>query len=436
MITLMEVSMKKALVFGGGGSKGSYEAGVCLALNELGYTFDLVTGCSIGALCGAIYVQGDSNKLASWISSFSQAAVSTTLFMFPNQYEHQDLRGQSAQPFYELFCKNGPSIQALIDKYQELFDFDKFMASSIDYACNAYNISQNKGVAFYKKEMEKETVLTQIFSSTAYFPAFNLVEMNGEFYADGGYEAAVPYALAQEMGAEQILAIDISEFEDKDPFEPDPQNQLIRPLLKLHYYLDFSAIDLQPQVQEGYLETLKYLNEAPGYLYTFYKEDFKLLEDIEHFCSILIQDAGETDILDRLHEGLEKIYLFFFGYIPRPLHNIYEKSYEVGRLIEMIGYICGIDMFQQYHFKDFMKQILVRMDYFNSDPNTLPKQDMAQFMELKGCRDMIVFFHSALLSYGLHLPEGFDRMKEKYLLPYYIAIAWIVLEKCRLLLDL
>ncbi|WP_304427839.1 patatin-like phospholipase family protein, partial [Dubosiella newyorkensis] len=34
----------KALVFGGGGSKGSYEVGVCQALNKLGYTFDLVTG--------------------------------------------------------------------------------------------------------------------------------------------------------------------------------------------------------------------------------------------------------------------------------------------------------------------------------------------------------------------------------------------------------
>ena len=94
----------KALVFGGGGSKGSYEVGVCQALNKLGYTFDLVTGVSIGALCGAIYVQQDSQKLVDWINTFQQKDVSESLFMFPNQYSSKDLKGQSADAFFDLFC--------------------------------------------------------------------------------------------------------------------------------------------------------------------------------------------------------------------------------------------------------------------------------------------------------------------------------------------
>ena len=105
-------------------------------------------------------------------------------------------------------------------------------------------------------------------------------------------------------------------------------------------------------------------------------------------------------------------------------------------MLEAIGCICGLGLFQQYHFKDFLKQILIHLENFNADPNTLPYQIEYRFMEMKGARDLIVFFHSAFLSYGLHLPEGFDKLKEKYLLPYYIAIAWIVLDKCRLLLDL
>ena len=35
--------MKRALVFGGGGSKGAYEIGVWKALDALGQTFDIVT---------------------------------------------------------------------------------------------------------------------------------------------------------------------------------------------------------------------------------------------------------------------------------------------------------------------------------------------------------------------------------------------------------
>ena len=49
--------MKRALVLGGGGSKGAYELGVWRALDELGISFDIVTGTSIGAMIGAMYVQ-------------------------------------------------------------------------------------------------------------------------------------------------------------------------------------------------------------------------------------------------------------------------------------------------------------------------------------------------------------------------------------------
>ena len=40
---------KRALVLGGGGSRGSYELGVVMALHELGVTYDMVIGTSIGA---------------------------------------------------------------------------------------------------------------------------------------------------------------------------------------------------------------------------------------------------------------------------------------------------------------------------------------------------------------------------------------------------
>ena len=41
---------KTALVLGGGGSRGAYEAGVWQALTELGIEIDIVTGTSVGAI--------------------------------------------------------------------------------------------------------------------------------------------------------------------------------------------------------------------------------------------------------------------------------------------------------------------------------------------------------------------------------------------------
>ena len=54
--------MKKALVLGGGGSKGAYEIGVWKALDELDQHFDIVCGTSIGAMIGVLYVQQEYDK--------------------------------------------------------------------------------------------------------------------------------------------------------------------------------------------------------------------------------------------------------------------------------------------------------------------------------------------------------------------------------------
>ena len=49
---------KTALVLSGGGSRGAYEIGVWKALKTLGIQIDMVMGTSVGAINGAMIVQG------------------------------------------------------------------------------------------------------------------------------------------------------------------------------------------------------------------------------------------------------------------------------------------------------------------------------------------------------------------------------------------
>ena len=58
--------MKRALVFSGGGAKGSYEIGVWKATKRLNMKFDIVTGTSIGAINGAMYAIGDYKKAKNY----------------------------------------------------------------------------------------------------------------------------------------------------------------------------------------------------------------------------------------------------------------------------------------------------------------------------------------------------------------------------------
>ena len=53
----------KALVLCGGGAKGGYHIGVWKALKEIGFTPNIITGTSVGALNGALLTIGE-DKIA------------------------------------------------------------------------------------------------------------------------------------------------------------------------------------------------------------------------------------------------------------------------------------------------------------------------------------------------------------------------------------
>jgi NTE family protein len=60
------------LVLEGGGAKGAYHVGAYKALKELGVEIGGIAGTSIGALNGAILIQGDLEKLEDiWINTKS-----------------------------------------------------------------------------------------------------------------------------------------------------------------------------------------------------------------------------------------------------------------------------------------------------------------------------------------------------------------------------
>ena len=55
---MRKVKEKRAVVFSGGGTKGSYQIGAWQALNELSFVPDIVVGTSVGSINGALMVQG------------------------------------------------------------------------------------------------------------------------------------------------------------------------------------------------------------------------------------------------------------------------------------------------------------------------------------------------------------------------------------------
>ena len=88
----------KGLALEGGGAKGSYQVGAYKALKEMGYEFDYIVGTSIGAINGAMFVQGDE-KLAEkiWLDIEFSMVVSTEEDKLENFFNESCVCGVTAR---------------------------------------------------------------------------------------------------------------------------------------------------------------------------------------------------------------------------------------------------------------------------------------------------------------------------------------------------
>lgn len=61
---------------------------------------------------------------------------------------------------------------------------------------------------------------------------------------------------------------------------------------------------------------------------------------------------------------------------------------------------------------------------------------MYEDMQHRGIQDVIVFFHTAMNCFGTDLPPQLDVLKTTWILPYYLALAWRIIEKSRWIWNL
>lgn len=425
-------TQKRALVLGGGGSRGSYTMGVISALMEQNKTYGLVTGISIGALVGAVYAMNKPFHFQNLIDSFKSDSVAENLFSFPKRHEALLTKKGDFNSFIETFQTNGPSVAPLRENFSKLFDFDAFQSSPIDYACLAANLTQNKPALFTKKDMtSKDLAIDQILASAAYFPAFSFVKIGDDMYADGGYLNEDLGNEALDMGATDLTIVSLADPNAPLVYEEKNTSLLIRPILKLRYFLDFNKTTLVNQIEQGYLEALKFMNLAPGYLYTFYPEDGFLFEALSKTAQSVFKDLNVRVAAEEIVGGMTEL----LGYRPGELHNKFIENYLAGLLLECLGLIAGVNLYQRWHFSAFCNDLLTRLKTFTVDIPTDQTGD-ALAMEEFGARDMMAFFNEALKANGGKLPDGFDIVINKFKSLYYLAIAWVVLDKFSLLFKL
>lgn len=174
------------LALGGGAARGFAHVGVIQVLEEAGIRPDLLTGTSAGSLVAALYASGMSGARLEQVALGMEEAAFTdwTLPIFSRGV----LRGDAVARFVNITLSG-----RLID------------AMTIPLGVVATDLHSGQGVLFRRGDTG-----TAVRASSAVPAVFLPVRIGEREYVDGGLVAPVPVRYARQMGAELVIAVDIS----------------------------------------------------------------------------------------------------------------------------------------------------------------------------------------------------------------------------------
>jgi NTE family protein len=191
--TIREV--KIALVLGGGAARGFAHIGVIKALESQGIVPDIVVGTSAGSLVGALYAAGhDGFALHKLALEMEEAAISDWSVPLFSKVSGV-IKGEAIQQYVNKTIKNVP-----IEKLK------------IQFGAVATDLNSGQPILF-----RRGNAGIAVRASSAVPSVFQPVTIGNHVYVDGGLVSPVPVRFAREMGADFIIAVNISSQPDGQP---------------------------------------------------------------------------------------------------------------------------------------------------------------------------------------------------------------------------
>ena len=304
--------MKIGIVLAGGGAKGAYELGVWKALRKLDIDFNIVVGTSIGALNGVMMAQDSYSKCLNTWYFMNYDYVSS--MEIKGKYSSKKGRREIIAKYTKGLFKGGYEMDGLSKVIDNTVDYDRLMKSNIDFGLVTTHFPSFKGKYVTKKEMSRENIKDYLIATASCFPAFRPNKIGKEYYIDGGYFDNIPYKLALDMGAEELIIVDLDAVGiSKDLKKIKVPHTIIKPKFKLGNLLVFENDYTKKYAKLGYNDTLKIYGMLDGNKYTFKKDSLKrnYKRNINRFMDAINKHEKyitNTKIKRLLKENNEKYY--------------------------------------------------------------------------------------------------------------------------------
>lgn len=263
----------KALVLSGGGGKGSYQIGVWKALKKLNIDIDIVTGTSIGALNAALIAQKTYFKaIRLWNNINFNMVFSEKI---NNEYRTVEGKKELYRIYKKGIYEGGLKTNNLERVIHKNLNVKKIFKSKIKLGIVAFNLSELKIKEIRADEVNGEELINYLIASSSCFPFMKPKEIDNKKYIDGGYCDNLPINLAKQMGATEIIAVDLEAIGIKRPVKEKDNIIYINPSNKLVPLLVFDKYESNKMFLYGYNDTMKKFGKLEGNRFTFKKDTLK-----------------------------------------------------------------------------------------------------------------------------------------------------------------
>ena len=177
---------KIGLALSSGMARGWAHIGVIRALKRLGFEFDVIAGCSVGALAGGCYLAGKLDSLEQWSLSLNKRKI---------------------VGYLDMRLRSGGLIGGtlLMDEMRRHVGLVKIEELGVPYIAVATDLIT--GHEIWLKNGDLAEAMRASFSLPGIFPP---MKKDGRWLADGALVSPLPIAACRALGADMVIAVNLS----------------------------------------------------------------------------------------------------------------------------------------------------------------------------------------------------------------------------------
>lgn len=285
-----------ALVLSGGGAKGAFQIGALEVLKEAGYTFDAISGVSVGALNGVMLATNQFNGLLEVWQEITPNKIlrKTSLLTLARQYLLYKI-GFGSPPVSRY---NNEPLKHFIHHYLK----DKTV--KIPFHFGYVKLESGEYVKATIHRTDEHTIdqddLKRILASTAIPVYFNPIHIGNFTAVDGGLRNISPIKEVLPYKPDQMIII------PTEPVNKDPGTTQVRDILEIAFRsIDIMLNEIFHEDIDRFLVTNRLVKQAEAKGLTLKKSDGSPYHYIEPI--IIAPEEPLGDALDFDNQRVRKL---------------------------------------------------------------------------------------------------------------------------------